>query len=64
MNDCLNCQYHGDCIKYFGELPEKYCERYKFDDNKLDCSWIKNLERVAGWDAIKTDVGLTTKTVL
>lgn len=80
MNDCMNCQCHDDCIKYFEELPEKRCERYKFDKNrtkkskkraslcwqcnKLDCSWIKNLEPVAGWDAIKTDVGHTTKMVL
>lgn len=27
---------------------------------RLDCSWMKKLEPVAGWEAIKTDVGHTT----
>ena len=76
MSSCLNCKYYDDCIKYFGELPKNCCERYKFDENKpkkpkkktslccdckrLDCSWMKNLEPVAGWEAIPTNVGYKT----
>jgi len=32
-----------------------------WDCARLDCSWIKNLEPVAGWEAVPTDVGLIRK---
>lgn len=30
------------------------------DCTKLDCTWMQNLEPVAGWEAIRTDVGHPT----
>ncbi len=74
---CLNCIFYADCSSCFEELPQDACTRYKsnefnatktqkteticWDCARLDCSWIKNSEPVAGWEAVTTDVGVKHK---
>ncbi len=77
MSKCLNCIFYAYCSSCFEERPQDACTRYKanefnatktqkietlcWDCARLDCSWIKNLEPVAGWEAVPTDVGLVRK---
>ncbi len=76
---CLNCIFYADCSSCFEELPQDACTRYEankfkaakpqkieticWDCARLDCSWIKNSEPVAGWEAVPTYVGLVRKGV-
>ncbi len=76
MGECLKCRYYENCKKNFSELPKSGCDKYKenkvkdakitkkatlcWSCGRLDCSWMRNLEPVAGWEAIKTDVGHMT----
>jgi len=78
MKNCFNCQYYDECTSCFEELPPEVCDRYKINEKKpkkptkksslcwkcsrLDCSWMKNLEPVAGWDVEKTKLITKTKT--
>lgn len=70
MPTCPTCRYYSECMKCFQEIPESGCGNYQqdcvkpkkppkaaticWDCTKLDCSWMKSLEPVAGWDAEKT----------
>ncbi len=74
---CLNCIFYADCSSWLEELSQDACTRYKanefnatrtqkieticWDCARLDCSWIKNSEPVAGWEAVPTYVGLVRK---
>ncbi|MCM1223143.1 MAG: hypothetical protein NC548_52700 [Lachnospiraceae bacterium] len=70
MSKCPECRYYETCKKNLSEFLETGCDKYIakrvkrttlcWSCGKLDCSWMRNLEPVAGWEAIKTDVGHTT----
>ncbi len=69
MTSCPTCRYYQNCLQWKSELPESGCSSYRADRSKqrkpkkeslcwhcarLDCSWMKNLEPIAGWKAKKT----------